>query len=588
MTRDPDTFVSIEAATSPVFSCDGGTLFHLRGSSLPQVWALDLASGASRQLTFHDEKVGLLRRCPVDDRLIYGFDRGGDERQQLLLLDPADASSASVQITANPAVIHDFGAWSPDGAAIAYCTNERDEAHFDVYIHDMVSGSRRRVHDGRNMLSVSAFSPDGTKLALLNDRGFGDVALVLLDLGTGKAQAAEQTSNLQKVRWASDGKTLLALTDCSGEFLELCQFDPESNVWSALYAADGCDVEAWSISSDQLLLATVENDRGYSVLRVGPLAEERPVVADLPAGVVSDLTWSPDGTTLAFSVTAAKEPSSLWLWRDGAARPAWRPAASPDLADFELVSWESFDGTNIPGWLMLPHGPKPHAGHPAIIWVHGGPVGQARPVFRPDIQMLVAQGFAVLLPNVRGSSGYGRKYTQSDDVESRLDSVADLAHGRAWLAEHPDIDGARVGIMGQSYGGFMVMSAITEYPDLWRAAVNYYGIADFTTLLAGTGPWRRNHRAAEYGEPERDATLFARISPIHNIDRARVPVLIAHGERDPRVPISESKQYVKALRERQMKVSYLTFDYAGHGFVRPDDRRRVYRAVADFFRTHLC
>ena len=141
--------------------------------------------------------------------------------------------------------------------------------------------------------------------------------------------------------------------------------------------------------------------------------------------------------------------------------------------------------------------------------------------------------------------------------------------------------------MGQSYGGFMVMSALTEYPELWRAAVNYYGISDFTTLLAGTGPWRRNHRAAEYGDPERDAELFARISPIHRIERVRVPVLIAHGERDPRVPKGESDQLFAALQERRMAVTYLTFDYAGHGFIRPDDRRRIYRAVADFFAAHL-
>jgi dipeptidyl aminopeptidase/acylaminoacyl peptidase len=267
---------------------------------------------------------------------------------------------------------------------------------------------------------------------------------------------------------------------------------------------------------------------------------------------------------------------------------AWQPEPhAGGFVDFELVSWESFDGTRIPGWLALPRSARPARGYPAIIWVHGGPVGQTRPNFRPDIQMLLAQGFAVLLPNVRGSSGYGRTYTQSDDVERRLDSVTDLAHGRHWLAAHPAIDGERIGIMGQSYGGFMVMSAITEHPELWRAAVNYYGIANFVTLLAGTGAWRRSHRAAEYGDPEREAALFARISPIHRVDRITAPVLIAHGTRDPRVPIGESEQYVAALQERQKQVTYLTFDYAGHGFVRPDDRRRVYRAIADFFTTHL-
>lgn len=364
--------------------------------------------------------------------------------------------------------------------------------------------------------------------------------------------------------------------------------DPEAGKVSVVYEVEGRDVEAWAIAPDGRLLATVENDRGYSVLRVGSIDGVRPIVMDLPLGVISDLAWSPDSSSLAFSAAAPTEPTSLRMWRDGGACPIWQPGPhAASFVDLELVSWESFDGTSIPGWLALPSSPRPQYGYPAVMWVHGGPVSQTRPSFRPDIQMLLAQGYAVLLPNVRGSSGYGRAYTESDDVERRLDSVTDLAHGRYWLAAHPAIDGNRIGIMGQSYGGFMVMSAITEHPDLWRAAVNYYGIADFVTLLAGTGAWRRNHRAAEYGDPERDAALFARISPIHQVDLVSAPVLIAHGTRDPRVPIGESEQFVKALQERQKKVTYLIFDYAGHGFIRPDDRRRIYRSVADFFAAYM-
>jgi dipeptidyl aminopeptidase/acylaminoacyl peptidase len=585
MPHAPEAFVTIGAATSPSFSRDGETLFHLRGSGLPQVWALNLATGAERQLTFHEEKVAFIRRSPVDDRLIYGIDRGGDERQQLLLLD-GDAEPR--ELTANPALIHDFGGWSSDATKIVYAANERDEAHFDVYIQDVASGVRQCVYQGDNIVTVSGFRSDAAKLALLNDRGYGDMSLLVLDVATGEARELGEPTNWQSVRWSSDGRTLLALTDLDGSnFLRLCRIDPATGAYIVVYAADDRDVEAWSLSSDGSTLATVENDRGYAVLRVGPLDGERPIVTGLPRGVVTDLAWSPDSSTLAFSVAAPTEPPSLWLWRDGSARVVWRPDVTLEFVDLELVEWPSFDGSRIPGWLALPRGQKPAAGYPAVVWVHGGPVGQTRPNFRPDIQMLLAQGFAVLMPNVRGSSGYGRAYTESDDVHQRLDSVTDLAHGRAWLATHPAIDAERIGIMGQSYGGFMVMSAITEHPELWRAAVNYYGIADFVTLLEGTGPWRRNHRAAEYGDPERDAELFARISPIHRVERIRAPVLIAHGSRDPRVPMGESEQFVTALQERQKKVSYETFDYAGHGFIRPDDRRRIYRAVAEFFDAHL-
>jgi dipeptidyl aminopeptidase/acylaminoacyl peptidase len=383
----------------------------------------------------------------------------------------------------------------------------------------------------------------------------------------------------------------LALTDHGGsDFLRLCRLDPDSGAIAVVYAAEGRDVEGWSMSSDGAMLATIENDRGYSVLRIGPADGERPVVAGLPHGVISEPAFAPDGASLAFTVAAPTVPASIWLWRDRVARPLVQPEVTVDptrFVDLELVGWDSFDGTHIPGWLALPSGKRPAAGFPAVIWVHGGPVSQVRPNFRPDIQMLLAQGFAVLMPNVRGSTGYGRAYTESDDVEKRLDSVTDLAHGRDWLAAHPAIDAARIGIMGQSYGGFMVNSAITEHPDLWRAAVCYYGIADFVTLLAGTGPWRRNHRAAEYGDPVRDAELFARISPIHRAEHVQVPVLLAHGTRDPRVPYGESERFAAALAERQKPVTLLSFDYAGHGFIRPADRARIYRAVADFFTTHL-
>jgi dipeptidyl aminopeptidase/acylaminoacyl peptidase len=590
MNTAPELFTTIDAASAPAFSRDGRTLFHLRGSGLPQVWALDLATGADRQLTTHDEKVGFVRRSPVDDRLIYGFDRGGDERQQLLLIDPGAASPKPRPLTDEASAIHDFGAWAPDGTRIAYASNERDPAHFDVYVQEIASGARECVFRGTNIVAVTGFRPDGTRLALLHDRGFGDVSLLVVDLDSGDVRQVAAPANWQSVRWASDGRSLLALTDLDHEFLRLCRLDPETGGCSVVYAAPGCDVEAWALAPDARQLATVENDRGYAVLRLGPIDGERPVVTGLPRGIVSDLAWSADSTALAFSAAAPTEPASLWLWRDGAARVVWRPDLQRELPDFvemEPVEWQSFDGLRIPGWLALPPGQKPAGGYPAIVWVHGGPVSQMRPNFRPDIQMLVAQGFAVLAPNVRGSSGYGGAYTRSDDVGKRLDSVTDLAHGRQWLAAHPAIDSERIGVMGQSYGGFMVMSAITEHPELWRAAVNYYGIADFVTLLAGTGPWRRNHRAAEYGDPDRDAELFARISPIHRIDRVRAPVLIAHGQRDPRVPIGESEQLVTALQERQKKVTYMTFDYAGHGFVRAEDKRRIYRAVAEFFTTHL-
>jgi dipeptidyl aminopeptidase/acylaminoacyl peptidase len=275
------------------------------------------------------------------------------------------------------------------------------------------------------------------------------------------------------------------------------------------------------------------------------------------------------------------------LWENGHARAVWEPECALPTAPFRLVEWSSFDARAIPGWLALPAGAPANGGYPAVVWVHGGPASQTRANFRPDMQALLADGFAVLMPNVRGSNGYGRAWLEADERELRLDSVHDLAAGRHFLAAQPGIDPERIAVMGQSYGGYMVMAAVTEYPELWKAAVNLYGIADFVTLLEGTGPWRRAHRSDEYGDTVRHRALFDRISPIRHIDRVRAPLLVLHGTRDPRVPFGESEQIVEALRLRQRKVRFETFDYAGHGFIRREDKARLYRAVGEWLGAHL-
>ncbi len=576
MTRVTDSYATASAAAAPAFSCDGRTVFHLRGAGAPQLWAMEADGSGARIVAAPDEKVAFLRRAPKDDRIIFGIDAGGDERQQLWLVDGVPRP-----LTEAPHVIHDFGAWSPDGAAIAFAANDRDEAHFDILVH-VLGGETRRLHQGTHQMAVAAWHPDGDRLLVLADLAEGDQALSILHLATGVVRVVphERPVAFRSVRWAKDGTHLLGLSDGGGEYLALCRIDPETGVVTPWVEAAGADIDAWSLSPDGGRLATVTNERGYGVLRVGPV--EALAVVALPPGMVSDLAWSPDGGTLAFAASSSTQPPGLFLY-DGAVRTLWQPEAPAGARKFDLVEWPSQDGRAVPGWLATPAGETPAAGWPVVVWVHGGPAAQVRATWRPDMQMLLNEGYAVLLPNVRGSTGYGRASTASDDVAFRLDSVHDLAAAHRWLTAQPGIDPARIGIMGQSYGGYMVLAAITEYPALWKAAVDYYGIADFTTLLTHTGPWRRAHRGREYGDPVRDAALFDRISPIHRADRITAPLLVLHGTRDPRVPYGESEQIVAALRERGHDVVFETFDYAGHGFIRRDDRVRSYAAVAGFF-----
>jgi dienelactone hydrolase len=588
-----DAWVQIGAISSPAFSKDGRTLFHLRGAGLPQVWAMDLDGGNARQLSRHDEKVAFLRRCPADDRLIWGIDAGGDERQQFWLLEPGGEPRA---LTAAPDAIHDFGAWSADGARIAYATNDRDERVYDICVMELATGARTRLLEGSSILTVPGWTRDMARLVVIEDHSSSDSRLWIMDAATGATRALPRTApaRLASVRWIDKGASLMGLSDVGADNMRLCRIDPHTGVHTVVFAAEGRDVEAWSLSLDETLLATIENNRGYSVLRVGPVSGERAVVTGLPSGIVADLAFAPDNSALAFTVQGPTTPPGIWLWRDGAAAPI--PCEDPlaaagidrdSLIEPVLVEWQSFDGLRVPGWYALPRGAAPARGFPAVMWVHGGPAMQARANFRADIQMLLSQGYAVLMPNARGSTGYGRAYMEADEVDKRPDFLEDLAAGRAWLAAQASIDPDRIGIMGQSYGGWAVLAAVTTQPELWKAAVNYYGIADFTTLLERTGPWRRNHRAREYGFPGLNDALFQQISPIHHIDRVVAPMLMLHGDRDPRVPMHESDQFTEALELRQKKVVYERFTYAGHGFIRPDHRRRAYASVAAHFREHL-
>jgi dipeptidyl aminopeptidase/acylaminoacyl peptidase len=219
--------------------------------------------------------------------------------------------------------------------------------------------------------------------------------------------------------------------------------------------------------------------------------------------------------------------------------------------------------------------------------VHGGPEGHFRPTWQPVVQYLVSAGFAVLAPNVRGSTGYGKAYGHLDDVRLRMDSVADLAHAAAWLRETGRADPARIAVYGGSYGGFMVLAALTTYPDLWAAGVDLVGIANFVTFLENTGPWRRHLRESEYGSLEHDRDFLESISPVHKVDRIRAPLLVIHGANDPRVPISETEQMVARLRDLGRPVEFLRLDDEGHQISKLKNKLQAYPLAARFLAQHL-
>jgi len=591
-----EAIFKVRSALEPLFSADGQTVYYLcdeYGSN--QVWSVGAVETASppRQVTFHDSGLSKVIPSPASNGLIYVKDRDGDERHQFYLLE--EGAQDARALTALPDVMHNWGGWAQDASTIAFTANVRDPAFMDVYTLDVATGQRRCVAQVDGWYTVEATSPDMSQLLLLETIGPAEQYLHCLNTLTGELRpliSGKQRARFQCCHWHSRQRSFFGLTNVGRDYLGIACFDSADGTIEWLHTPDH-DVENIALSPDDRKLAFVTNVDGFSKLSVCDLDDRSILEAPISKGVVTGINWSPDGSMLVFAFEGPTRNSDIWLWhlaQNGLSqlthcdRAGLRPDTWPKP---ELVHYPTFDGRSIPAFFYRPTTPPPMGGYPAIIVIHGGPESQFRPAFAPELQVFLSNGYSVLAPNVRGSTGYGAAYAALDDVELRMDSVRDIKHARLWLADRDNIDSSRIAVFGGSYGGFMVLAAITEYPDLWKSAVEFYGIADFQTFLERTGPWRRRHRAEEYGDPVRDAKLLRSISPIHKVDRIRVPLFVAQGLTDPRVPPHESELIVGALRERSLPVEYLTIDDEGHGFVKYRNKVTVYNEVLKFLSEYL-
>ncbi len=595
-----ERYLNVRSAYAPGFSPDGKRLSFLTDiTGVAEVWSLPIDIHAAipawpEQLTFLGERVTGASYSPTADVLLLSADVGGNERTQLYSLS-ADGS-ACIALTSQSQAIYQFGGWSPDGTRITYSSNERDGRYFDVYERTLATGGSRRIlqYDGTN--HPVRYSPDGRYVLVSREESNVRNRLLLLDTLTGDIrtltpQVGEEQAQHEFPGWSADRRGLYLLSNRGRQFLSLAWLDLATTEMTYL-RDEPWDAEFLALTRDGTRMALVFNEDGYSRLQLFDVSTgwearlELPVPA-LPAGVVYGAKWSEDGTRLAITLYSPDDAPDIWVW-DVQEQVLWRATRSAlggipreSFVEPSMVRYPTFDGRQIPAILYVPRDGQQHA-LPVVINVHGGPEGQSRPEFDPVIQYLVARGYAVLEPNVRGSTGYGYEYQSLDDVRLRMDSVADLQHAVFWLRESGIADPKRIVVMGGSYGGFMVLSAITTYPDLWAAAVDIVGIANFVTFLENTGPWRRKLREPEYGSLERDREFLQQISPIHQVDRMRAPLFVVHGANDPRVPVGEAEQIVSALRLRKVPVEYLRFEDEGHGLAKRANRLVAYPAIARF------
>jgi dipeptidyl aminopeptidase/acylaminoacyl peptidase len=354
------------------------------------------------------------------------------------------------------------------------------------------------------------------------------------------------------------------------------------------------NIDAMALSPAQDRIACIINDEGWSrICLIGRDGKNERVYEGHPKGVISSLAFTPDGSKLVFPLEGAALPAGIWqldIESGSFVQIVQASGAGVDRDGFiepEVERFESFDGRLIPAFVYRPATQAPVHGYPVLFIIHGGPEMQWKPDFRADVQFLLSQGVMVVAPNVRGSTGYGRAFHELDDREKRMDSVADMTAIRRAIGTRSDVDDTRIGVFGRSYGGFMVLSALTEDPDLWKLGADFYGVCNFRTHLLATGPWGRQPRAAEYGEPSVMGEMLDRFSPINRIGKMKAPLFLVHANRDPRVPIGESETVNSCLTGRGHPVEYLRINHEGHGFARIENRRTVFSALARFLHDNL-
>ena len=558
------------------FSNDGSRL--LVGSNIPgthQLYVLPSSGGALEQLTDFAEPVSGF--FLPDGRVLVEIDAGGNERTQLYVLN----DGALDELVVDPRFIHRTP--RVGGNVLAYSTNRRNGVDFDIAARDLQSGEERLFVIGGNC-SVESVSPDGLRVAVEQIGGeAGDGNIFICNTQTGEVEHVtphQGTAEYFSVQWLGD-RLVLATNEGRDTFAIVVDGERvHESAW---------DLDCRIDDSGRNLLV-IANEDGYSRLALyDPATNEHRGDVPLPGrGVVEHPVFSPDGSLLAYAFSSPVEPHDVYLYDIGTETLARlttspRAVAIETLVEPRLHRYESFDGESVPVFLFEPEGAGPF---PVVVTVHGGPESQWLPWFAPSFgpltQYLVSRGYAVAAPNVRGSTGYGKRYEHLDDIEKRLDSVADLASLHEWLSARPNIDGNRAVVYGRSYGGYMVLAALALQPELWAAGIECVGISSLLTFLENTSPYRRAAREREYGSLERDRAFLIEASPMTHIDAIRAPLFIQHGRNDPRVPVSESEHIHAVLAQKGVPSELLIFEDEGHMVEKLSNRIEAFTRMTEF------
>jgi dipeptidyl aminopeptidase/acylaminoacyl peptidase len=579
-------------------------LIRTRFADTPQIHEVAMPMGARTQLTYYkDQVMGALYRPGRSGQFIYTLNEGGAENFQFFVMDPA---SGKARRFTDGKSRHVSPVWSHDGKLLAYASNARNGRDFDLYVADpSTPGSERRVAELKGSWNPLDWSPDSRRILLSEDISANEGYLHWADAATGEIHtltprrpAGSEPVAYQGGIWSKDGRSVYAANDEDSEFLRIVRIDVDKPGKPAVVSSSiSWDVEDFDLSDDGSLLASLTNEDGFSRVHILDLKTGKEVATpELPEGVATGLQFRPKSHEIGFSISWARAPSDVYSYDvDSKRLERWTASEAGGLntASFpepELVHYASFDGRKIPAFVYRPAADRFPGPRPVYINIHGGPEGQSRPNFLGSNNYFINElGVVVLVPNVRGSSGYGKSFLKMDNGERREDSVKDIGALLDWIATQPGLDSKRVMVSGGSYGGYMVLAALVHYSDRLCCAFESVGISNFITFLQNTSGYRQDLRRVEYGD-ERDPKMreyLEKIAPIKQVQKMTKPRLVAQGANDPRVPLSESDQIVAALEGRGVPVWYLVGKDEGHGFSKKTNTDYQRAVLVRFMREFL-
>ena len=589
---------SIRSASSPSFSPDGTKLAYLSNvSGSPQIWVVPVGGGAPTQVTRLADPVQSVAWSPKGDWLAYDVAPGGGLNVQVYVAHPD--GSGSKLITAGGQVNNRLFGWSRDGRWVTMATNRFNPTEMDAFLADPDTGETLAVGAGKGLDSITDVSADGRFAIISRLASRGDNNLVLVDLKRGVETLLTPHAPPAQYGWgefSADGRRIFVISDVATDLAAFGAIGLDATgkpgPFKVMAKRPDAEGDGAKLSADGRRAVLRWNAAGRSELSYLDTATGKVTAGPrLPGDVIGDPGFSDNGRYLAMALSSASAPTDIWVANVAAGKVGQvthSPHDGVDLAGLvrpTLVTYKAGDGLGLSGWLYRPPGAKGPG--PLVFIYHGGPEGQSRPTLSSDVQALVARGVSVFLPNVRGSTGFGKRFLNLDNGALRVNGVKDIKASTDALVEKGVADPKRLGIMGGSYGGYMVMAGVTEYPEMFAAAADLYGVVNFETFFAHTQPWMAAISTIEYGDPATQAEMLKRLSPIHKLYRIKTPLIVLHGANDTNVPVVEAEQIVQQLRARGVPVEYVLFPDEGHGWRRLPNRIKSTQTLADFFERHL-